>query len=216
MHTRFTKRAALRLLASLAFALTATIAIASVATGASAPKKTTFTATDLSSAATDTISVSKSESGRLAQTDPSLLGRSDSTPVNVMIKYDYDATASYTGGVAGLAATSPRATGKALKDNKARSPRLRRARRRKSPTRSSPRDQAGGAGREDRDGLHDRVRRRAAQVPANKVAALLAVDGVAAVQKDTLKQPLDDNTDFIGAKAVWPSLGGSSKRRRRT
>ena len=36
-------------------------------------------ATDLSMAATDTITVSKSESGRLAQTDPSLLGQSSST-----------------------------------------------------------------------------------------------------------------------------------------
>ena len=35
-----------------------------------------------------------------------------------MIKYDYDATASYDGGVAGLAATSPGVTGKELKDNK--------------------------------------------------------------------------------------------------
>jgi hypothetical protein len=30
------------------------------------------------------------------------------------------------------------------------------------------------------------------------------------VQKDTLQQPLDDNTTFIGATAVWPSLGGSA------
>ena len=32
--------------------------------------------------------------------------------VNVMIKYDVDAIASYTGSVKGLAATSPSATGK--------------------------------------------------------------------------------------------------------
>ena len=31
-----------------------------------------------------------------------------------------------------------------------------------------------------------------------------------AVQQDTLEQPLDDNTGFIGATAVWPSLGGSA------
>src|SRR3954468_13323815 len=57
-----------------------------------------------------TFSASKSDSGQLAQTDPSLLNRSDATPVAVMIKYDYDATASYTGGVAGLAPTSPAVT----------------------------------------------------------------------------------------------------------
>ena len=56
---------------------------------------------------------------RSPRRDPSLLGRTDSTPVNVMIKYDFDATASYKGGVAGLAATSPRVTGKTLKDNAA-------------------------------------------------------------------------------------------------
>ena len=48
-------------------------------------------------------------------------------------------------------------------------------------------------------------------MPANKVADVLKVNGVAAVQTDALNQPQDDNTEFIGAKAVWPSLGGSSK-----
>ena len=60
----------------------------------------------------------------------------------------------------------------------------------------------------------------AATVPANSVADLLNVPGVAAVQQDTLEQPQDDNTEFIGATAVWPSLGGSldgrlERRRRR-
>jgi hypothetical protein len=31
---------------------------------------------------------------------------------------------------------------------------------------------------------------------------------VDAVQQDSLNQPLDDNTQFIGATTVWPSLGG--------
>src|SRR3954470_20431960 len=64
-----------------------------------------------------TFSAAKSSSGYLAQTDPTLLNQSSSSPVSVMIKYDFDATASYTGGVAGLAATSPRSTGKSLKAN---------------------------------------------------------------------------------------------------
>jgi hypothetical protein len=50
----------------------------------------------------------------------------------------------------------------------------------------------------------------AAQVPGNSISKLLGVRGVVAVQKDTLQQPLDDNTTFIGATAVWPSLGGSA------
>ncbi len=49
-----------------------------------------------------------------------------------------------------------------------------------------------------------------AQVPANSIGALLRVPGVAAVQRDTLNQPLDDNTSFIGATTVWPTLGGST------
>ena len=36
----------------------------------------------------------------------------------------------------------------------------------------------------------------------------MPVAGVDAVQKDALNQPLDDNTAFIGATTVWPTLGG--------
>ena len=48
----------------------------------------------------------------------------------------------------------------------------------------------------------------AARIPANSVANLLRVSGVAAVQNDTLEKPLSDATGFIGATAVWPGLGG--------
>src|SRR3954451_9159872 len=89
-------------------------AIGVAAGGAASPS---FTAQGLT--ADSTFSAGKSNSAGYAKTDPSLLGRTDSTPVNVMIKYDFDASASYTGGVNGLKATSPRATGKALKDNAA-------------------------------------------------------------------------------------------------
>ncbi len=44
----------------------------------------------------------------------SLLGRLSSAPVNVVVKLDYDALATYAGGVPGLAATSPAATGRRL------------------------------------------------------------------------------------------------------
>ena len=50
----------------------------------------------------------------------------------------------------------------------------------------------------------------AAVVPANQIGALLKTDGIAAVQEDTLEHPLDDNTSFIGATTVWPTLGGSA------
>jgi subtilisin family serine protease len=48
----------------------------------------------------------------------------------------------------------------------------------------------------------------AASVPANKIGRLLRVPGVVAVQRDSLEQPLDDATAFIGATNVWPTLGG--------
>src|SRR5262245_12312994 len=68
---------------------------------------------------TDMISAPKSVSGRLARTDAQLLGRNDQQMVNVVIKLDYDATASYAGRITGLAATSPRVTGQRLDKNAA-------------------------------------------------------------------------------------------------
>jgi hypothetical protein len=76
-----------------------------------------FTATAI--APTSQEETSKSVSGQLAQSDPSLLGRTDATPVNVMVKLDFDASASYTGDVAGLAATSPKVTGQKLNGSSA-------------------------------------------------------------------------------------------------
>src|SRR5439155_628159 len=49
-------------------------------------------------------------------------------------------------------------------------------------------------------------------LPANKIGDLLSVQGVVAVQEDSLEQPLTDVTPtFLGADQVWPSLGGSTK-----
>src|SRR5262245_9343930 len=56
----------------------------------------------------------KSLSSRLARTDETLLNRRDSAPVRVMVKLDYDPVATYRGGVAGLAPTSPAVTGEPL------------------------------------------------------------------------------------------------------
>jgi subtilisin family serine protease len=152
----------------------------------------------------------KSHSGELARTPRALLGRDDSTPINVVIKYDYDATASYTGGIAGLKATSPNVTHKSLKHNKAA------VRAYQKYARNFTRKVSAAV----KKAVPSAKLRRAyinayggvsARVPADQVAALLRVHGVAAVQQDTLNQPQDDNTGFIGASAVWPSLGGSSQ-----
>jgi subtilisin family serine protease len=158
--------------------------------------------------ATSTYSAAKSSSGQLAQTDPALLGRTDATPVNVMIKYDFDASASYTGGVAGLAPTSPRVTGKTLRANSAAVAAYDRF--------TAGRTQAINARiQQALSGVKIRAAYRtvyggvAARVPANEIGQLLRVPGVAAVQEDNLNQPQDDNTSFVGATSVWPSLGGS-------
>jgi hypothetical protein len=167
-----------------------------------------FTATAV--APDSTYSAPKTVSGALAQTDPALLGRTDSTPVNVLIKYDLDATASYTGTISGLEATSPSVTGKKLKDNK--------------PAVSAYEQHAADVTTKISAGVKAAVPSAtigqayttvyggvAATVPANQIADLLKVAGVTAVQQDTLRQRTDDNTVFIGAQAVWPSLGGSTK-----
>ncbi|MDX6454182.1 MAG: hypothetical protein QOD48_289, partial [Gaiellaceae bacterium] len=156
-----------------------------------------------------TFSAAKSSSGYLAQTDPTLLNQTSSSPVNVVIKYDFDATASYTGGVAGLAATSPRATGKSLKANAGAVAAYDRYTSGKADAISAAVKQAVPSANigQTFQTVYGGV---AAKVPANSVNALLQVPGVAAVQRDTLQQPLDDNTQFIGATGVWPSLGGST------
>jgi subtilisin family serine protease len=177
---------------------------AGVASGADPSR---FTATPLT--ADSTYVGAKSTSGAIAKSDPALLGRTDATTVNVMIKYDYDVAASYAGGVAGLAATSPRVTGKSLKAN-ADAVRAYDAYTAGLSTKITARAQKAVSGLKVRFTYSTAYGGVEASVPANQIAALLKVGGVVAVQSDTLEQPLDDNTAFIGATAVWPSLGGSA------
>jgi subtilisin family serine protease len=182
-------------------ASTAAISAGSLAPSAAQPQQdTSFTVRPI-----------KSRLGLISATDPGLLGRTDSTPINVVVKLDYDAAASYLGNIPGLAATSPRKTGRKLKDNKAavdayvawatsyESQVLGRVRARipAAQVRQSFRAVYGGV---------------SMMVPANAIAALLSIDGVVAVQLDSLAQPLTSVTpDFVGASDVWPSLGGSTK-----
>ena len=49
----------------------------------------------------------------------------------------------------------------------------------------------------------------AVELPANQIAKVLAIPGVAAVQQDSLEQPLtDSSTTFIGAPTIWDQLDG--------
>ena len=73
--------------------------------GSTAARDATLTATPL--AVNGTVTASKAPTSRLAKTDPALLGRTDRTPVRVVIKLDYDSIATYERELEGLAATSP-------------------------------------------------------------------------------------------------------------
>jgi Subtilase family/Fibronectin type-III domain/PA domain len=155
------------------------------------------------------ISGTKSVSGKLAQTDPNLLTRNDGALVDVVIKLDYDATASYAGGIEGLAATSPRATGKPLNRRAANVQRYEAyiAGQEKSVL-SALRKQVPSA----KVGLklHTVYGGFAARIPANSVERVLAIPGVAAVQADTMNKILTDSSPaFINATDVYPDLGGT-------
>ena len=160
---------------------------------------------------TDTSRAIKSRLGQITRTDPALIGRTDDTPVNVVVKLDYDAVASYEGNIPGYAATSPKKTGKKLKQNAAAVNAYRsyvatyeanvlnrvKASVPSASVHQSFRNVYGGV---------------AMTLPANKIRDLLSVQGVVAVQEDALEQPLTDVTPaFLGADQVWPSLGGSVK-----
>ncbi len=188
--------------------LTAFLISPAVSSAATDPGR--FTAKAL--APTSTITAAKSVSGRLAQSDAALLSRTDSALVNVMVKLDYDAAASYKGDLAGLPATSPSVTGQPL-------------------TGATPAEKAYAAytGKADR-AFHSRLATKlptarpgrsvrqvyggvAVKLPANQVKSLLSIPGVAAVQADTL-QHVDaatvESPVFMGAPTIWNRLGGQA------
>ena len=150
----------------------------------------------------------KSANASLVKSDPALLARTDAAPVNVMIKLDYDATASYAGGIAGLDATSPRVTGKKLTGkSKAELAYSAYAKRLETAAiaairKAAPTAKLGHSFRTVYGGISVRL-------PANTVRSLLRIDGIVAVQSDAMRQPLTDaSSDFIDATAVQTALGG--------
>src|SRR5918997_3772904 len=97
----------------------AALAITTLTTAASAaPSDRPDDFVDRSAELSATVDGGKSSSSLVAKTPKSLLKLTSDKPVEVVIKYDYDALASYTGGVAGLAATSPAVTGETLAETK--------------------------------------------------------------------------------------------------
>ena len=156
-----------------------------------------------------TVHATKALSSRLAKTDPSLLHLSGSRSVPVIVKLDYDAVASYAGGV-GPAATSPQVTGRPLEQNAAAVATY--------GSYVAAREQADVSAIVARiPGARVTARFRtvyggvAMQVPADRIRTLVATPGVVAVQRDKLAHPLTDaSAHFVGADQVWPSLGGQS------
>ncbi len=201
MPDRHTRRPALALLAA------ATLLVGLVPT-VTAADPTKFTATPLTPSSQFTGF--KSASADLAKSDPALVARTDSAMVNVMIKLDYDASASYTGGLRGLAATSPRVTGKQLTGKSAVETKYTshikgeelafiKALKAKVPS-----ARIGQTFRTVYGGI-------SARIPAKDVKNVLKIEGAVAVQADKLNQPLTDSSPaFIKANPLYPGLGGTA------
>ena len=159
---------------------------------------------------TSSYAAAKSDSGRLAQSDPDLLSRTDSKIISVMVKLDVDPVASYRGGVNNLKATSPSVTGQALSANGAATSAY-------TGYLTTKADLARSAVKAAVPGI---VLGQTylvayggfeARLPANQAKQLLKVPGVVAVQMDSVEHPLVGySPHFIGADQVWPSLGGST------
>ena len=150
-----------------------------------------------------------SPSGRLAESDKTLLKSTSPTPANVVVKLDYDAIAAYKGGLPGLPATSPSVTGRSLDLKSADAAKYQKHIEGIENTflselsKKIPGVKVGQRLRTVYGGV-------ALTLPADKAAGLLKLPGVAAVQEDKLEHPLTDSSaEFIGADTVYKQLGGS-------
>lgn len=173
------------------------------------PKDTRgFTATALTP--TSVEHGGKSLTSSVAQTPEALLKRTDSARVNVMIKFDYDAAASYLGGKPGLAPTSPAVTGRKFNANSAAAKAYSKHLDAQDSTIKSRINKA-VPGVQVRDTFHTVYGGVSATVPANRVKDLVRVDGVVAVQPDEMRQLLTDaSPQFINAPPVYDRLGGTA------
>ncbi|MFS8498440.1 MAG: S8 family serine peptidase [Micromonosporaceae bacterium] len=184
------------------------VPVALVATASpGAAQEPTWTAQSLTP--TERVDVIKAPTSRLAQTDESLLDLTSSEPIPVVVKLDHDPLATYAGGVPGYAATSPAVTGEPLDGDVAERRyesylAQREASFVASLAKAIPEAEVGQSLRTVYGGV-------AVTLPANRVRDLLKVDGVAAVQRDELRQPLTDSSPaFIGADTLYAQLGGTA------
>ncbi len=156
----------------------------------------------------NTFHGAKSDSGRIAKSDRRVLHLSGSKITSVLVKLDYDALGSYRGYLPGYAATSPGVTHRSLKANRAAvNSYTRYIARMEDRARAAiariPKARVTQTYRVAYGGL-------AVRLPADRISKLLNIPGVVAVQRDSLNHTdvVQEPYQFIGAEAVWPSLGG--------
>lgn len=154
----------------------------------------------------ETVTASKAQTSALAESDDALLASTEVDRTSVVVKLDYDSMVTYTGDVAGYAATAP-ATRGGFNINSGAARRyqgyvegvenafvtaLRRA---------VPSATVGTRLRTVYGGV-------ALTLPENRAKDLLGLPGVVAVQRDALNQPLTDSSPaFIGAPTLYAALG---------
>ena len=180
--------------------------LASALPAAAADPAASFNATQLTPVTR--IDGFKSVNAGIVKSDAALLKRTDSARVHVVVKLDYDGLSSYAGGIDGLAATSPRVTGHKLTGRTAAEVAYNAYAKGletsfvSSMKKLVPSAKVGTTLRLVYGGV-------AASLPAKDAKTLLKIDGVVAVQADSLRQPLTDaSSDFIDATAVQQALGG--------
>ncbi|WP_418275571.1 S8 family serine peptidase [Isoptericola jiangsuensis] len=153
---------------------------------------------------------SKAPTSALVETTPSLLRLSSPKKVPVLIKYDFDAVASYGGTLPDFEATSPALTGEPLDGGAAERSYRGFVERESSDITADVTDAVPGTEIvQEFETVYGGV---AALVPGDDIPALLEVPGVVAVQENTLEQPLtDSSTDFIDAPAAYQELGTTAE-----
>ena len=130
----------------------------------------------------------KARPAGIVPSDPALLGRTDSTLVPILVKLDYAAVTDYDGDIPGLAATNPQRTGKKLNQNKAAVDAYTRyviAYESKVLDRINTKISSATVRQSFRT-IYGGV---AMTLPANRIDELLSIEGVVAVQRDSLEQP---------------------------
>lgn len=157
--------------------------------------------------ATSSDEAAKSRSSALAETPDELLSITSSEPVPVIIKLDYDAVASYAGGIEGLEPTSPAVTGEKLSEP---TPAVEAYEEYVAEQEAEITAEIEATVSEIEFGASLRTVYGGvvAYVPGNEIPDLLEVPGVVAVQENTLNQLLTDSSiDFINAPAAYDVLG---------